>query len=74
MFTVEIRINGMLINHIYGRNMTAKVKGQDCYKYELYETETQKIRTGEVHHNPKNGIRQLIAEILNDVKDKSNGH
>ena len=67
MFTVEIKINGSLIGHIYGHNEGHTDKG-DRYRYEYYETETRKIVNGEVTHPRRNGIRPLITAILSDVE------
>jgi hypothetical protein len=76
MFTVEIRINGTLINHIYGHNEGDSTKpGEDSYRYELYEVETRKVTNGTVTHARRNGINALIRDILTDsekMKGKGN--
>jgi len=71
MFTVEIKINGSLINHIYGHNEgPSSVRGNDAYRYELYEVETRSIRNGNVNHDRKDGINALVAKILQDADTK----
>lgn len=68
MFTIEIKINGNLIGHIYGRNMG--MKGEETqYVYEYYEPDTPKLIKGEVLHDRDAGIRPLICKILNDIEN-----
>ena len=68
MFTVEIKINGSLINHIYGHNEgPAPVGLGDQYRYELYEVEKRDVKNGRVTHKRSDGINKLVAAILLDV-------
>jgi hypothetical protein len=67
MFTVEIRINGTQIGHIYGQNMSVEGVENCEYNYEYYETGTGNIVSGTVHHNLKDKIRILITKILDEV-------
>ena len=68
MFTVEIKINGSLINHIYGHNEGSSPDGRgDQYRYELYEVETRAVKNGRVTHKRSDGINKLVAAILLDV-------
>lgn len=67
MFTVEIKINGALIGHIYGLNQ-GEQSGMTKYHYEYYEPEQPKLSVGTVLHERDNGIRDLISLILADVK------
>jgi len=72
MFTVEIRINGTLIAHVYGRNVGSGSKqGLTHYYYELYRTGNRNLITGDVEHKRDNGIEALIVKVLADamVKD-----
>ena len=73
MFTVEIKINGSLISHIYGHNEGDLLDGTSLYRYEYYETETRKVRNGKVAHKRNAGIRELINTILTDVGQKEGG-
>lgn len=70
MFTVEIRINGTLINHIYGRNMgsTQDGYGPDKYSYEMYMPESRGVKRGEVLHEREDGIQKLVRLILEDAE------
>lgn len=70
MFTVEIKINGALISHIYGHNEGDVTPGECKYRYEYYETETRKVVNGNVRHKRNKGIRNLINSILTDVDKK----
>ena len=67
MFTTEIRINGSLFAHVYGRNTGVDAE-KSLYTYEYYETESRQVRTGEVRHTYEDGIRKLIILILEDVE------
>lgn len=68
MFVVEIRVNGNMIMHIYGRNTTG-IKDQSLYnryEYEIYEVSSKKITHGEVSHKQEDGIKALVATILRE--------
>jgi len=69
MFSVELRVNGSLIGHIYGRNVTQQSsrKEEDEYAYEYYEPEQALLIKGRVSHSRPNGLRRLVQLILNDV-------
>ena len=67
MFTVEIKINGSMIGHIYGHNKADIANGVCRYEYEYYQPELRKMVCGEVTHARDDGIRELISMILNDV-------
>ena len=67
MFTTEIRINGALIAHIYGRNCGTNREGATMYSYEYYEPETREVTNGQVTHMRDDGIRHLVKLILDDV-------
>lgn len=70
MFTVEIKVNGLLVSHIYGRN-TARIAGDGDefkYDYEYYEVNSRDIISGSVNHKRSKGIRKLITVILEDVE------
>ena len=78
LFTTEIRINGTLIAHIYGRNVcpcsgmnpvrTVPKKHRCKYEYEYSELETRKVRSGIIKHDREDSLRKLITAILNDVE------
>ena len=72
MFTVEIKINGALIGHVYGKNLGVVSGDADGvitkYGYEYYEPEKRKITSGEVKHHRSKGVRPLLTKILNDVE------
>ena len=71
MFTVEIRINGALISHLYGHN-----EGRDDgdwwnYSYHFYtlDNDKDKLKTGTIkHRRDKDSINVLVANILKDIK------
>ena len=66
MFSVEIKINGSMIAHIYGHNTsTFNEKGETIYDYELYEVnkEVKALRYGKVSHKRGDGIFELVKKI-----------
>jgi hypothetical protein len=67
MFTVEIKINGSLIGHIYARNVKDVGLDECEYAYEYYEPESRGLTKGKVRHRRKDGIRPLVGMILGDV-------
>lgn len=74
MFTIETRINGSLINHIYGHNEGRNEDGSTRYRYEFYKVESNELKSGFVNHKRSDGINDLIVAILNDAKmEKQNG-
>lgn len=69
VFTVEIKVNGTLVGHINGENVS-DIKGLSTYNYEYYEVDSiaLKLVNGRVKHNHKNGIRALIKKVLEDME------
>lgn len=69
MFSVEIKINGSMIAHIYGHNtMKFNDSGETIYDYELYEVNSKKgLREGFVAHKRGEGIFELIKKICAKV-------
>lgn len=64
MLTVEIKVNGVLISHIYAYNKDKKPKGINKYYYEYYKVGKYQITQGEVKHNYEDGIEKLVELIL----------
>jgi hypothetical protein len=66
MFTAEIKINGQLVTLVYGRNMGIKDLGDEIvsyYKADVYMPE-KGMEEVDLHHNRKDGINKLVANIL----------
>lgn len=75
MFTAEIRVNGSLVAHLYGRNVEVLSDGQCEYDYEYYEVDHpgQLLKIGSVAHDQEDGIAALVSKILahqNKLKTK----
>jgi len=72
MFTVELKINGSMIGHIYGHNEGVRASDAegDRYRYEYYRPETRRVHNGEITHVRSEGIEKLVALILMDVENK----
>lgn len=80
MFTTEIKINGSMIIHIYGRNLGCNLDHQKyikqldtctCdYTYELYQVEDRGLIKGKITHKRSDGIKSLLIKILKDSDKK----
>jgi hypothetical protein len=68
MFSVEIKINGAMIIHIYGHNKGSNGAGKTLYDYEVYEVASRALAKGEVAHERSAGIAPLLVKILKDYK------
>lgn len=71
MFSVEIRINGEMISHIYGHNIKHLKGDWFMYDYQFYsmDNDKKKFKQGTVkHRRNKDSINILIGKILSDVK------
>ena len=69
MFTIEIKINGAMIGHIYGHNegLAPEGKGESVYSWEYYRPEMRSIQHGKLLHKRDDGIESLICKILEAV-------
>jgi hypothetical protein len=67
MFTVELKINGALVGHVYGVNKGVAANGKTSYVYDYYDVGNRKITKGTVKHKRDDGLNKLIALILEDV-------
>jgi len=73
MFTVEIKINGSLIGHIYGQNMGQVPSGKTRYEYDYYDVDRREKTKGELLFQREDGIRALVAAILSKEDKSSKG-
>ncbi len=66
MLSVELKVNGVMVGHIYARNITSteKLVGLNLYHCEYYRPETRKVSKGKVSHNREDGIEILVGKIL----------
>ena len=69
MFTVELRINGVMVGHVYGTNKgpVPYGKGETKYDYEYYEPDGDGVVRGSVMHKREDGLRHLVKLILDDI-------
>ena len=74
MFTVEIKINGSLIQHIYGHNEGEDADGKTRYTFDLYDVQEQKLIKGEVKHHRHEGIRPLLTQIFKEVENEADNN
>jgi len=70
MFSVELKINGSMISHIYGKNVKDDGSGYYLYDYEYYQPETRGLKTGSLRHKRDAGLARLVRDILTDVIDE----
>jgi len=67
MFTIEMRINGVLVSTIYGRNIGVDdTTNRHKYLYELYRPESG-VQKGFVAHHREEGIERLTQIVLDDA-------
>jgi hypothetical protein len=66
MFTVEIKINGSMISHVYGHNegLDPEGSGDTVYRWEYYHPSSRELKHGQVLHHRDEGIEPLICKIL----------
>ena len=74
MITAEIKVNGVMIAHVYVVNQGAAsldpdVDGLCEYHYEYYRPEHSVIR-GKAEHFRPNGAAALLKEVFEDVEGK----
>ncbi|MFW6120726.1 MAG: hypothetical protein ACOC80_07470 [Petrotogales bacterium] len=69
MFSIEFRINGVLIGVIKGRNLGYKMRNRGhLYNYKLYDLTDEHEGEGNVIHDKTDGIYILIREILERIR------
>lgn len=68
MFETDIKINGVIVAHIYGYNSVCVNKNVYNYFFRYYEPDTGFIQEGSVLHKRDDGIYILISKILLEVK------
>lgn len=69
MFTAEIKINGVLVAHVFGRNVTAKetkAGEADIYETQVIEVNEreQEVERHLISHHREDGICKLVEQIL----------
>ena len=69
MGSMEFKINGTLIQHIFLQNMGVIDKGKYLYTYEFYEYQKDIVK-GEVFHKRDDGMTTLCRLILEDVEQR----
>ena len=70
MLTADLRVNGVLVAHVYIRNLMDRVGQVDTYAFEIYRPESGVIKTGTVTHNRDNGAEDLIVKVLTDTDEE----
>ena len=76
MLTAEIKINGILIGHLYLHNKTPVdqihfyPKHPNLYYVEYYEIGTNKVQSVEVEHIRNKGALVLIKKAIEALKKK----
>jgi len=70
MITIEIRINGALIGHIYAVNLRGAPDGLCEYRYEYYEPDRGSLVTGKIKHQRPEGALALVAKLARAAKRK----
>ena len=73
MFSVEVKINGILIGHLYGHNkgyMESDDLSDEClYSYEWFEPGTGKeVKRGNITHKRDDGMVKLLSKIFKKLE------
>ena len=73
MFSVEVKINGVLIGHLYGHNngyMESDVLSGEClYSYEYYEPgKGKEVKRGNITHKRDDGMVKLLSKIFKKLE------
>lgn len=66
MFSVELRINSILIGHLYGHNLSDRTEEGDLYEWRYYHATDGEVREGEIRF-PYGRLEPLVAAILGEV-------
>ncbi len=65
MMTLEVRINGTLIGHVYlRRTQTDRLKNIAVYEYEVYSPGDGVIASGHLEHPYPDNAFRLTAKVL----------
>jgi hypothetical protein len=68
MFTAELKINGILVGHLYGRNTGKLDKQKYTYEAEYYEIASGKVQNlPPIQHNRKKGLARLVSVCLGRI-------
>lgn len=71
MITAEIRINSILILHVYAHRLDDRDNPRDDglneYYYRIYSIETGKAQSGTVLHRYSHGAHGLIERLMKEV-------
>lgn len=67
--SVEFKINGQLVGHIYFHN-EGYVNDRSClYAYEYFSWPNGKTKSGKLRHVRDEGLEKLVKLILQKVED-----
>lgn len=67
MLTAELKVNGVLISHLYCHNIGPDgPHGTLLYNWQYYDIESASMKSGTIAHDRKKGAAALIASILKE--------
>lgn len=73
MFSVELKVNGMLVGHAYGVNKGHVDNSIYCkYRWHYYDVAKEAMHNGFIKHDPSKGLEQLVSDILSEVAFSKN--
>jgi len=69
MLTVEVKVNGVIINHFYVVNQQHinEISGHE-YTYTVYFANNRIIKNGKVTHRQSDGALTLVKKIIEDME------
>lgn len=65
MFEIVVKVNGSMIGHVYGQNLTGEELS--TYYFDYYQPMKGLVH-GEVKHLRADGIEKLIIKIMDRVR------
>ena len=70
MLTVDLKINGDLIGHMYIVNVSHLLEDSE-YEYTIYDVAGRKCTTDFIEHKRSEGAWELVQRIINREKKKT---
>ena len=67
MSSWNIRRSSQLMRHVSGHNTGHDYLDFTLYNYTYYDAEEGEVYKGQIYHDRREGIRELIKAILKDV-------
>lgn len=69
MFSIEVKVNNLLVGHLYAKNKGYVLDYPELchYSCRYYMPETGQVSECEVWHNREEGINELVRKVFNEL-------